>query len=84
VNLPTARDIIDVVRATTQLPDAHASTNYVVWGFSQGATAAAFVNGLAASYAPELHLDGVVATARRPGSSTTSGVRPVTAPRPSP
>ncbi len=67
VNLPTARDIIDIVRAATQLPEAHASTNYVVWGYSQGATAAAFVGALAASYAPELHLDGVVATAPSTG-----------------
>jgi pimeloyl-ACP methyl ester carboxylesterase len=67
VNLPTARDIIDIVRAATELPAAHASTKYVVWGYSQGATAAAFVAQIAASYAPELTLEGVVATAPASG-----------------
>ncbi len=46
-----------------QLPDAHASTQYVVWGYSQGAAAATFVATLAATYAPQLNLEGVVATA---------------------
>jgi hypothetical protein len=63
VNIPTARNIIDIVRAALQLPDGHASTRYVVWGYSQGAGAATFVANLAATYAPELNLEGVVATA---------------------
>jgi hypothetical protein len=63
VNVPTARDIIDIVRAATELPAAHASTRYVVWGYSQGATAAMFTSSIAASYAPDLTLEGVVGTA---------------------
>ncbi len=63
VNIPTARNIIDIVRAALELPEAHASTQYVVWGYSQGAGAATFVASMAATYAPQLNLEGVVATA---------------------
>jgi pimeloyl-ACP methyl ester carboxylesterase len=63
VNLPTARNIIDIVRAASQLSAADASTKYVVWGYSQGASAATYVANIAAAYAPELTLEGVVATA---------------------
>jgi len=63
VSLPTAHDIVDIVRAATNLPAAHASTKYVVWGYSQGASAATFVPEVAASDAPELTLEGIVATA---------------------
>jgi pimeloyl-ACP methyl ester carboxylesterase len=84
VNLPTARNIIDIVRAATELPAAHASTDYVVWGYSQGATAATFVSDIAASYAPELTLEGVVATAPATGltedfyGAPTAAVSPFT------
>ena len=63
VNVPTAHDIIDIVRAARQLPAADASTSYVAWGYSQGGSAVAFVEALANSYAPELTLAGVVSTA---------------------
>ena len=58
-----ARNMIDIVRAARQLPAAHASSNYVVWGHSEGGQTAMFGLNIAASYAPELHLDGVVAGA---------------------
>ncbi len=58
-----ARNMIDNVRAARQLPAAHASANYVVWGHSEGGQTAMFGLNIAASYAPELHLDGVVAGA---------------------
>lgn len=67
VNVPTARNIIDIVRAAIDLPAAHASTKYVVWGYSQGGAAATFVGDIAATYAPELTLEGVVATAPASG-----------------
>ncbi len=84
VNLPTARNIIDIVRAATELPAAHASTKYVVWGYSQGGSAATFVADIAAAYAPELNLEGVVATAPASGvvedfyGSPTESVSPFT------
>jgi len=58
-----ARGALDIVRAAQQLPDANASTNYVVWGHSQGGHAATFTSNIAAQYAPELQLKGVVAGA---------------------
>ncbi len=58
-----ARNMIDIVRAARELPAAHASTNYIVWGHSEGGQTAMFGLNIAASYAPELHLEGVVAGA---------------------
>lgn len=58
-----ARDSIDIVRAAQQLKAAHASTDYVVWGHSQGGHTAMFAHNIATDYAPELTLDGVVAGA---------------------
>ena len=37
-----AHDTIDIVRAARNLPDAHASDDYVVWGHSQGGHTAMF------------------------------------------
>lgn len=58
-----ARGTLDIVRAAQQIPEASASPNYVVWGHSQGGHAAMFTSNIAASYAPELQLKGVVAGA---------------------
>jgi alpha-beta hydrolase superfamily lysophospholipase len=57
------RAIIDSVRAARSLPGASASSNYVVWGHSQGGQAALFAGQISATYAPELHLAGVAAAA---------------------
>jgi pimeloyl-ACP methyl ester carboxylesterase len=56
-----ARNTIDIVRAARQLRDAHAGTNYVVWGYSEGGQTALFALDIASAYAPELHLVGDVA-----------------------
>jgi hypothetical protein len=58
-----ARNTIDIVRAARHLPAAHASTNYVVWGHSEGGQTAMFALKIGPTYAPELHLKGVVAGA---------------------
>jgi alpha-beta hydrolase superfamily lysophospholipase len=58
-----ARNTIDIVRAARQLTGAHASADYVVWGHSEGGQTAMFALDIAHAYAPELHLDGVVAGA---------------------
>jgi hypothetical protein len=63
VNLPEAHNIIDIVRAASGVPHADPGSNYAVWGYSQGGGAATFSLEIAASYAPELHLRGVVTTA---------------------
>jgi alpha-beta hydrolase superfamily lysophospholipase len=54
---------IDIVRAARELKAAHASANYVVWGHSEGGQTAMFALHIGTSYAPELHLKGVVAGA---------------------
>lgn len=57
------RGTIDIVRAAGSLPDVHASSDYIIWGHSQGGHAAMFAGHIAATWAPELHLKGVVAGA---------------------
>jgi pimeloyl-ACP methyl ester carboxylesterase len=63
VGVSAARNTIDIVRAARHLPAAHASDNYVVWGHSEGGQTAMFALNIAADYAPDLHLRGVVAGA---------------------
>jgi dipeptidyl aminopeptidase/acylaminoacyl peptidase len=58
-----ARDTIDIVRAARQLKDAQPSTDYIVWGHSQGGHTAMHALRIAGDYAPELDLHGVVAGA---------------------
>jgi hypothetical protein len=63
VGVLAARNTIDIVRAARHMPVAHASSTYAVWGHSEGGQTALFALHIAASYAPELHLVGVVAGA---------------------
>ena len=58
-----ARNTIDIVRAARDLPAAHASDQYVVWGHSEGGQTAMFASNIGPTYAPELKLQGVVAGA---------------------
>jgi dipeptidyl aminopeptidase/acylaminoacyl peptidase len=58
-----ARNTIDIVRAAHNITSIHASTNYVVWGHSEGGQTAMFALHLGAAYAPDLSLKGVVAGA---------------------
>ena len=59
----SAQNTIDIVRAARQLPGAHASATYAVWGHSEGGQTAVFADQIGPSYAPDLHLAGVVAGA---------------------
>lgn len=59
----SARNTIDIVRAAQHMKVAHASSTYAVWGHSEGGQTAMFALHIASSYAPELHLVGVVAGA---------------------
>ena len=63
VGVSEARSVIDSVRAARELLGAGVTSRYVAWGHSQGGQAALFVGQIAASYAPELRLAGVVAIA---------------------
>ena len=58
-----ARSTLDIVRAAHNLLGSDVSPDYVVWGHSQGGHAAMFALHIADSWAPELHLLGVVAGA---------------------
>jgi pimeloyl-ACP methyl ester carboxylesterase len=58
-----ARNVIDIVRAARHLLEAHATSDYTVWGYSQGGQAAMFALDIGARYAPELRQRGVVAGA---------------------
>lgn len=57
------RGTIDIVRAARGLADVRASSRYIIWGHSQGGHAAMFAGHIAADWAPELELAGVVAGA---------------------
>lgn len=58
-----AVDTINIVRADEHVPGAHTSKTWVDWGHSEGGQTAMFVDHIAASYAPDLTLKGVVAGA---------------------
>lgn len=80
---PTARSVLDAIRAAQGLEEAGLAGRTVVWGHSQGGHAALWTGGLAAAYAPELDLLGVVAMApaanlpRLLEDLTTSPIGPV-------
>lgn len=56
-------DVVNAVRAATQVPDAQAGSQYGVYGHSQGGHAAMWSGTLAPRYAPELELVGVAGAA---------------------
>jgi hypothetical protein len=63
VGVSAARNTIDIVRAAHNIRSFHTSANYVVWGHSEGGQTAMFSLHIGPTYAPELHLKGVVAGA---------------------
>jgi pimeloyl-ACP methyl ester carboxylesterase len=58
-----ARSVLDSVRAARQLPAARLGPRTVVWGHSQGGHAALWTGITAPTYAPDVHVDGIVAIA---------------------
>lgn len=60
---PTARSVLDAVRAAGRIRGAAAGKRFAVWGESQGGHAALWTGQAARTYAPELSLVGVVAAA---------------------
>jgi pimeloyl-ACP methyl ester carboxylesterase len=57
------RAMLDIVRVTSELPDAKRSSEFAAYGHSEGGQAALFAGQVASSYAPELHLRSVAAMA---------------------
>ena len=68
----TAHAVLDAVRAARSVPEADASDRFAVWGESQGGHAALWTGRLARSYAPELDLVGVAASA--PATDLTANI----------
>ncbi|HEX9505729.1 MAG TPA: lipase family protein [Acidimicrobiia bacterium] len=57
------RGVLDIVRAARHIRQADAGTRTIIYGHSQGGQAALFAGEIADSYAPDLHVLGVVAGA---------------------
>jgi pimeloyl-ACP methyl ester carboxylesterase len=57
------RGVLDAARAAARLEGVDAGPEVVVWGHSQGGHAALFAGEIAAAYAPDLDVRGVVAMA---------------------
>ena len=73
VGASEGRGVLDAARAAGHLEEAGAGSEVVVFGHSQGGHAALFAGELAAAYAPDLHLRGVVAGAPVGELSTLMG-----------
>lgn len=61
--VPESNSVLDMVRAARSIEDAQISERFVLWGHSQGGQAALFAAERAATYAPELTLEGVAVAA---------------------
>jgi alpha-beta hydrolase superfamily lysophospholipase len=68
------RGVLDAARAARHLPGLDTSSTVMIYGHSQGGQAALFAGELAPTYAPDLHIAGVVAAAPATGLSTIVGV----------
>ncbi len=64
------RAVLDATRATRRLPGLKTNSTVIIYGHSQGGHAALFAGEMAADYAPDLHVVGVVAAAPATGLST--------------
>lgn len=63
------RAVLDAARASRQLAGLRTANTVVIYGHSQGGHAALFAGEMAPSYAPDLHVVGVVAAAPATGLS---------------
>ena len=57
------RGVLDIVKTARQMPEVDAGPRYAIWGHSQGGHAALYAGHIAAEWAPDLELVGVVAGA---------------------
>jgi len=64
------RSVLDAARATAHLSGLHTAPTVIIYGHSQGGHAALFAGELAPTYAPDVHVVGVVAAAPATGLST--------------
>lgn len=68
------RSVLDAARSARELPASHIGDIVVIYGHSQGGHAALFAGQLAPTYAPDLHVIGVVAAAPATGLRQFSGL----------
>jgi pimeloyl-ACP methyl ester carboxylesterase len=68
------RGVLDATRASRQLPGLRTASTVVVYGHSQGGHAALFAGEMAPTYAPDLHVVGVVAAAPATGLTTVISI----------
>ncbi|MFC8526099.1 alpha/beta fold hydrolase [Nocardia sp. NPDC057227] len=73
VGKTAAHSVLDAVRAARAIPEAEAGSSVLLWGHSQGGQAALFAAENAATYAPELTVDGVAVAA--PAADLTALMR---------
>jgi alpha-beta hydrolase superfamily lysophospholipase len=64
------RSVLDATRATRQIAGLRTADTVVIYGHSEGGHAALFAAEMAPTYAPDLHVIGVVAAAPATGLST--------------
>ena len=64
------RAVLDATRAAGHLQGLHTADSVIIYGHSQGGHAALFAAEMAPTYAPDLHVLGVVAAAPATGLST--------------
>lgn len=70
VGTSEGRSVLDAARATRQLTGLRTADTVIIYGHSQGGHAALFAAEQAPTYAPDLHVIGVVAAAPATGLST--------------
>lgn len=70
VGTSESRSVLDATRTTSNIAGLRTANNVVIYGHSQGGHAALFAGEQAPTYAPELHVFGVVAAAPATGLST--------------
>ena len=63
IGVSEGHSVLDSARAARHIRAAHASSNLLLWGHSQGGQAALFAGQLASTYSPELHLHGIAVAA---------------------
>jgi pimeloyl-ACP methyl ester carboxylesterase len=77
VSISDAHSLLDAVRAAAQLPDVGTIGRVVLAGHSQGAAAALMAGQVASTYAPDVHVNGVLALAPAPTTpaAVTAGLQ---------
>jgi alpha-beta hydrolase superfamily lysophospholipase len=63
IGVSQGRAVVDAARAARAIPQTQSGHRFIPWGYSQGGHAALFAGIVAKTYAPEMTLAGIAATA---------------------